>query len=318
MPGFPLPLACWILSCLASHSALWSSRGLSCILNQYMFLLFLKIKLQLTSPITKFIVFLAACAFSEPSKPIKRVWDVHFLRPFVTDCAVCCFVATFAWTADWIISQGVSEKPSVILICRRLGLCGWIVPSKCMWCKVWIQERAIQTVCAMQTCVAKWKCLPKKWHTSSPHVEMLTSQAANGNLKNASVCMCMWARVCACVWVCMPLRGPSVSVFVCCLATSDACANEGKFSCFIWSWKILAGYVVVDSESPPEALGLAAVVCRVVCWCQRVLQQSTPWHYRLLLRHVYCSTHLAGRTVVVFALYPKHMKSKALQTNCAL
>lgn len=81
--------------------------------------------------------------------------------------------------------------------------------------------------------------------------------------------------LCVCVWVCMPLRGPSVSVFVCCLATSDACANEGKFSCFIWSWKILAGYVVVDFESPPEALDLAAVVCRCVArWCQRALQKN--------------------------------------------
>lgn len=203
----------------------------------------------------------------------------------------------------------------------RLCLCGWIVPALCIWCKVLIQERANQTVCAMQTCVAKWKCLPKKWHASSPHVEMLTSYITSSKWKfKKCLHVYVYVSVCvrACVWVCMPQHGPSVSVFVWCLATGDACANEGKFSCFIWSWKILAGYVVVGSESPPKALGLAAVVCRVVCWCQRALQQLNPWHYRLLLQHVYCSTHLASPAVVVFTLYPKHMKSKALQTNCAL
>lgn len=100
-----------------------------------------------------------------------------------------------------------------------------------------------------------------------------------------------------CVWVCMPLHAPSVSVFVCCLATSDACANEGKFSCFIWSWKILVGYVVVDSE--PEAGGLPAIGCRVVCWCQQALQQhlTTPPAFAA------CEPW-ANSTVVVFTLYP--------------
>lgn len=194
----------------------------------------------------------------------------------MTNCTVCCSVASFAWTADWTINQVASGKSSVILI-RRVVLCGWIVSSLCMWCKVQTQEPAVQTVCAMQMRVAKWKCLHKKWHASGPHMEMLTSQATNGNEKRP---LCMTARV----WVCMPLHAPSVSVFVCCLATSDACANEGKFSCFIWSWKILVGYVVVASEQ--EVGGLAAVGYRVVCWCQQALQQPTPWLYLPLLQHV--------------------------------